>query len=104
MANIPETLEARIMEQLLNVYDPELGVNIVDLGLVYHVAYEEGIAKVEMTLTTPGCPMHDMMVGGVERALKDIPDIQGTDVKVVWSPPWSPKQMSDKAKESLGYI
>jgi metal-sulfur cluster biosynthetic enzyme len=104
MNSIPDTADKRIMEKLSQVIDPELGVNIVDLGLVYLVSYDGEIAKVEMTLTTPGCPMHDMMVGGVERALKDLPEVKGTDVKVVWNPPWSPQKMSDKAKASLGYI
>ena len=93
----------RMMERLGEVYDPELGINIVDLGLVFDVRYNEGGAHVVMTLTTPGCPMHDMMVGGVERALKELPEVRSVQVEVVWEPRWTPHMMSDKAKDELGF-
>ncbi|MCL6458281.1 MAG: metal-sulfur cluster assembly factor [Gorillibacterium sp.] len=89
---------------LKEVYDPELGVNIVDLGLVYDLQFEEGKVSVIMTLTTPGCPMHDTIVGGVKRALEALPEVDSCQVDVVWEPAWSPSLMSDEAKESLGYM
>jgi metal-sulfur cluster biosynthetic enzyme len=95
---------AAIMAMLKEVYDPELGVNIVDLGLVYGVECTEGNAKITMTLTTPGCPMHDMLVGGVKRAVAGFPGVREVQVQVVWEPQWSPEQMSEEAKEWLGYI
>jgi metal-sulfur cluster biosynthetic enzyme len=91
-------------ETLKQVYDPELGVNIVDLGLIYELIFSNGQAYVRMTLTTPGCPMHDTIVGGVERALMALPEVDSVKVDVVWSPPWSPDRMSDEAKEYLAYF
>jgi metal-sulfur cluster biosynthetic enzyme len=93
-----------ITECLREVYDPELGVNIVDLGLIYDLQFVEGKVTVVMTLTTPGCPMHDMIVGGVERALEMLPEVLSVDVQVVWEPAWSPALMSDEAKQDLGYM
>ena len=96
---------AQIIEQLKLVYDPELGVNVVDLGLIYQINLEDnGAIHIQMTLTTPGCPMHDTIAGGVERAIKHLPDVHAVRVEVVWSPPWSPENMSASAKEQLGYM
>lgn len=89
---------------LKQVYDPELGVNIMDLGLVYDLRSKEGEVYVRMTLTTPGCPMHDTIIGGVERALRELPEVRSVKVDLVWNPPWSPEMMSDEAKEHLGYF
>ena len=86
-----------------DVYDPELGVNIIDLGLVYELTEQEGNVYVQMTLTTPGCPMHDTMIDGVKRRLQQLPDIHSVQVDLVWNPPWSPERMSDEAKAQLGY-
>ena len=98
--------ENRITELLKQVYDPELGVNIVDLGLVYELKHYEAENKVyiRMTLTTPGCPMHDTIVGGVKRVLSDEMNVDDVEVDVVWDPKWSPEKMSDKAKEMLGFF
>lgn len=94
---------AEIRELLRQVYDPELGINIVDLGLVYEIQNEDGDVYVRMTLTTPGCPMHDTIAGGVERLLERQPGIRSVRVDVVWDPPWSPEMMSEEAKERLGF-
>lgn len=93
----------QIREYLRDVYDPELGVNIVDLGLVYDIIDEEDTIYIKMTLTTPGCPMHDTIVGGVHRVLQDHTDKE-IDVDLVWEPRWSPAMMSDMAKDQLGYF
>lgn len=93
-----------LRECLSQVYDPELGVNIVDLGLVYDITAQDGHVHVCMTLTTPGCPMHDTITSGVERALKGLPEVLSVEVEIVWQPAWSPAQMSDIAKQQLGYI
>ncbi|MEX1030387.1 MAG: iron-sulfur cluster assembly protein [Paenibacillaceae bacterium] len=93
-----------LKECLRTVYDPELGVNIVDLGLVYDITEQDGHVQVSMTLTTPGCPMHDTISSGVERALMELPEVQSVQVDVVWQPPWSPALMSDEAKQQLGYM
>ena len=93
-----------IFEGLKNVYDPEIGVNVVDLGLVYDadITQESGDVLVTMTLTSLGCPLGPVIVQEVNNALRDLPGIGGTDVKIVWSPPWSPDMMSEEAKDELG--
>jgi metal-sulfur cluster biosynthetic enzyme len=87
-----------LRDALHEVIDPELGYNIVDLGLVYDIAVEGGIVDVTMTMTTPGCPAQDYIVGGVERRLADEPGVTGVFVNVVWSPAWSPRRMSAEAR------
>ncbi|MDU4697278.1 MULTISPECIES: metal-sulfur cluster assembly factor [Paenibacillus] len=94
----------QIRESLREVYDPELGVNIVDLGLVYDIREEEDQVYIQMTLTTPGCPMHDTIVGGVRWVLNDQLGIQNPEIDIVWEPRWSPEHMSEAAKEQLGYF
>lgn len=106
---IPETTaieETRkhVYEALREVYDPELGVNIVDLGLVYGVdVTPEGYVTLTMTLTTPGCPMHESIADGVGAVLQDIPDISGGEVKLVWTPRWEPAMMSEEGRRLLGF-
>lgn len=90
--------EAALRAALHDVIDPELGYNIVDLGLVYDLAVEGGIVDVTMTMTTPGCPAQDYIVGGVERRLAETPGVKGVFVTLVWSPAWSPRRMSAEAK------
>lgn len=88
---------------LKNVYDPEIGVNIVDLGLVYDADIEEsGDVLVTMTLTSLGCPLGPVIMQEVNNALKDLPGIGETDVKLVWSPAWNPDMMSEEARDELG--
>lgn len=93
-----------LRELLKGVYDPELGVNIVDLGLVYEIREEPEKIYIRMTLTTPGCPMHDTIVGGVKWVLKDQTDKSEVAVDIVWEPKWSPDKMSEEAKNMLGYF
>jgi metal-sulfur cluster biosynthetic enzyme len=92
-----------VREGLKSVYDPEIGINIVDLGLVYDADIsEQGDVLVTMTLTSLGCPLGPVIVQEVQNALKDFQGIGTVDVKLVWSPPWSPELMSDEAKDELG--
>ncbi len=91
-------------DALSTVYDPELGINLVDLGLVYKLEITDGQASVEMTLTTPGCPMSDSMPEAVERALMGIPGIAAASVDLVWEPRWVPEKMTERAKHELGWI
>lgn len=93
-----------LLEYLKEVYDPELGVNIVDLGLVYEVQEEPERISVRMTLTTPGCPLHDTILGAVKWVLQEHTDHKDVDVQLVWEPKWSPDMMSNEAKEMLGYF
>jgi metal-sulfur cluster biosynthetic enzyme len=95
---IPVLDEPVLRDALYDVIDPELGYNIVDLGLVYAIAAEDGLVDVSMTMTTPGCPAQDYIVGGVEHRLGEVEGVTGVFVTVVWEPPWSPKMMSPEAK------
>jgi metal-sulfur cluster biosynthetic enzyme len=97
-------VKEHIYEALRRVYDPELGVNVVDLGLVYGVeVLPDGRATITMTLTTPGCPMHESLAQGVAAALATIPEVTGGEVHLVWHPPWDPSMMSDEGRAQLGY-
>lgn len=92
-----------VREGLKSVYDPEIGINIVDLGLVYDCdVADNGDVLVTMTLTSLGCPLGPVIVQEVQGALKSFEGIGEVDVKLVWSPPWSPANMSDDAKDELG--
>jgi metal-sulfur cluster biosynthetic enzyme len=99
-----ELTEEGILESLKCVIDPELGVNIVDLGLIYGVAIEGRNVEITITMTTRGCPMHTAICGGVEQTLNSNPDIHTVKVDLVWEPPWKPEMMSDMAKEQLGFF
>jgi len=96
--------EELVREKLRQVYDPELEVNIVDLGLVYEIRVDPDKIYIRMTLTTPGCPMHEMIVGGVRRALQDHTENRELEIDVVWEPRWSPDKMSQEVKEQLGFL
>lgn len=98
-----EALKENIMGALEEVVDPELGIDIVNLGLVYNIEMDEnGKTDITMTLTSMGCPMAGMIVDQVKRALSDIPEVKEVDVHIVWSPPWSKDMMSRYAKIALG--
>jgi metal-sulfur cluster biosynthetic enzyme len=99
-----ETIHSLILESLTDVYDPELGVNVVDLGLVYDVdVNEEGHVIITMTLTTPGCPMHESIGEGVGRVLQDIPGVTSGEIRLVWDPPWDPSRMTVEGRRMLGF-
>jgi metal-sulfur cluster biosynthetic enzyme len=98
------TTQSLIYDALHHVYDPELGVNIIDLGLVYDVAVnEEGYVTLTMTLTTPGCPMHESISEGVGVVLADIPGITGGEIRLVWEPHWEPSRMTKEGRRLLGF-
>jgi len=93
-----------LREALRSVIDPEAGMNIVDLGLVYRVAVEGEVAHVVMTMTSPACPMGEMMLGDVEAALRAVlPAGARTAVELTWSPPWDPSMMSDEARRHFDW-
>lgn len=96
---------AQVYEALHSVYDPELGVNVVDLGLIYDVdVSEEGFVTITMTLTTPGCPMHESLGEGVGQALQGIPGVTGGEIRLVWEPPWEPSRMTEEGRKELGFF
>jgi len=98
-----ELLKENIYGALETVVDPELGVDIINLGLVYDVEMDdEGHTIVTMTLTSMGCPLAATIVEQIKAALQDIPEVKSTEVNIVWSPPWSKDRMSRIAKIALG--
>jgi metal-sulfur cluster biosynthetic enzyme len=94
-----------ILEALKEVYDPEIGVNIVDLGLVYGVDWDDksGQVHVDLTLTSPGCPLGPQIIRDIRWALGEFEDVLQAEVDLVWTPLWHPSMMSDDAKDELGY-
>ena len=100
---IDQDMKDSMLGALENVIDPELGVDIVNLGLVYDVDLtEEGTAIVTMTLTSMGCPLGPVIVDQVKTALSDLPEVKETEVNIVWQPGWSKDMMSRYAKIALG--
>ena len=94
-----------VIEALKEIYDPEIPVNIYDLGLIYDVQVSaEGHVKVLMTLTTPHCPVAETMPGEVELRVGAVPGVGHAEVELVWDPPWDPQKMSDEAKLELGML
>src|SRR2546423_13918341 len=94
-AGDPE-LQQRVLEALKTVRDPEIPVNLVDLGLIYELTVKQGgIVYVEMTLTTPACPVAQSMPGEVENAVASVPGVSDVRVKLVWTPPWDKDRMSE---------
>jgi FeS assembly SUF system protein len=93
-----------VIEALKEIYDPEIPVNIYDLGLIYGVEINGGHATVSMTLTTPHCPVAESMPAEVELRVGAVPGIGDAEVNLVWDPPWDPQKMSDEAKLELGML
>ena len=91
----------QVYEALHRVYDPELGVNVVDLGLVYDVAVHGGEVAVAMTMTTPGCPLHEAITGGAQSAIAAVPGVRQAYVRLVWFPPWDPTRISEAGRRAL---
>jgi metal-sulfur cluster biosynthetic enzyme len=97
--------EDRVLEALKQVVDPELGINIVDLGLVYEVDIsDEGFVHVEYTLTTMGCPIGPLIEQQMQSLMANVPGVKGFEAEMVLRPPWSPEMMSEEAKAALGYF
>ena len=94
-----------VIEALKDIYDPEIPVNLYDLGLIYGVEVDdEGGAHVTLTLTTPHCPVAESMPGEVELRVASVPGIRDAEVNLVWDPPWGPDKMTDEARLELGML
>ena len=99
----PQNIEELVIDALRTVYDPEIPVNIYELGLIYAIEIKpEGDVAIRMTLTSPGCPVAGAMPMEVESRLRDIPGIRSAKVAIVWDPPWSPDMISEAGKLQLG--
>ncbi len=94
--------EPLILETLRQVIDPEIDCNIVDLGLIYGIHIDGGKVAVQMTLTTPGCPMHESIGWGVKNALLSLEGVEEAEVEIVWDPPWNPAMMTEAGRARVG--
>ena len=100
-----EQLTADIVAALKTVYDPEIPVNIYDLGLVYELdVNDQGVVSIRMTLTAPGCPVAQTFPGMVEQTVRNVPGVNEAHVDLVWDPPWSRAMMSEAARLELGML
>jgi len=98
-------IEAQVIEILRTTYDPEIPVNIYDLGLVYDIDVDSaGVVTIQMTLTSPACPVAEILPAQVESRVNAIDGVTDTQVQIVWDPPWTPERMSDAAKLELGFM
>jgi metal-sulfur cluster biosynthetic enzyme len=102
--NEKKVLHKSAMEKLRAVLDPELGVSIVDLGLIYGVEIsDKGVATVSMTLTTIGCPLFPVIQKDIEDRLLELPDVEDVKIDLTFDPPWSPERMTEETKIRLGF-
>lgn len=96
--------EAAVRTILKRVLDPEIGIDVVELGLVYGIEASEDVVRVRLTLTSAACPMGEMLVEDAERALEEgLPPGTFSEIELVWEPPWSPAKMSESARRTLGW-
>ncbi|MCD6420246.1 MAG: metal-sulfur cluster assembly factor [Synergistetes bacterium] len=95
----------QVLEALKNVYDPEIPIDIVNLGLIYGVDVNEdaGVVHVRMTLTTPGCPLTNLILADVKNTVKGLEGVKDVELELVFDPPWSPDMISEDAKKHLGF-
>jgi len=98
-------IEGKIVEALKTVYDPEIPVNIYDLGLIYEIDYtDQKEVNIQMTLTAPNCPMIDMLLMDVENAVNAIEGVEKTNIELVFEPPWDKSMLTEEAKLELGLL
>jgi len=92
-----------VMKVLKECLDPEIGINVIDLGFIYGVKVDKNKVHIKMTLTTPGCPMHSFIVEDIRNKVNKLKGVKEVNVELVWDPPWTPDRMSDEAKKKLGF-
>jgi FeS assembly SUF system protein len=92
----------RVIQALKNVYDPEIPINVVDLGLIYDVQVEEGRVHIQMTLTSPGCGLAPFIAKQAEWAVSELEGVEDVQVELVWDPPWTPERISSDGRKLLG--
>lgn len=102
MSDKPE--KQKIEDVIKTVFDPEIPVNIYELGLIYDIAVSGNDVKILMTLTSPNCPAAQSLPAEVRQKIKALPGVEEVDVEIVWDPPWGPEMMSEAAKLQLGYL
>jgi len=98
-----EGIKNKILSALEEVIDPELGIDIINLGLVYEISFDDsGLTEIKMTLTTMGCPLADLLTDQIHDVLKEVPEVTEIKVELVWAPVWTPDKMSRYARIALG--
>lgn len=97
-------LEEKIVRVLKTVFDPEIPVDIYELGLIYNIDINEGNVKIEMTLTAPNCPAADFILEDVKQKVEGVDGVKSVDIKLVFEPEWSKERMSEEALLELGYL
>lgn len=103
-ANDKDNLKQLIIDAIKTVYDPEIPVNVYDLGLIYDIAVnDDAMVKIQMTLTTPNCPVAEALPQSVQQAARQVPGVAEVELSLVWEPKWSPDLMSEDAKLALDY-
>ena len=101
---MPDVTESDVMSALKQVYDPEIPVNIVDLGLIYEVEINNDNVAVKMTLTAPGCGMGTMIAADAKQKIMALEGVGDATVDLVWDPPWNPSMIREEAKQRLGIV
>ena len=96
--------EEKILEVLSEVYDPEIPIDIVNLGLIYGIDIDEGKVLISMTMTAPGCPASTQIAGESKLVVAEMPGVESVDIEILWDPPWDPSKMSEEAQQSMGMI
>ena len=94
--------EESVLESIKEIIDPEIGINIVDMGLIYDVDTDDTTVDITMTLTSPGCPAGGQIVNGTQHVTQQMDGVEEVNVNVVWTPRWTPELMSEEAKDELG--
>ncbi len=97
-----EVTEDKILQVLSNVYDPEIPIDIVNLGLIYGIDIDGGNVRISMTMTAPGCPASTQIASESKFLVGEIPGVENVEIDLVWDPPWDPSKMSEEAQDSLG--
>ncbi|MDJ0839936.1 MAG: iron-sulfur cluster assembly protein [Acidobacteriota bacterium] len=102
----PKPLDQRVIDKIRLVYDPEIPVNVYEMGLIYNVEVEEAEKKanIEMTLTSPQCPAAEQIPVDIQMRVEELDEIEKSEVNIVWDPPWTPEMMSEYAKLELGWF
>jgi len=100
-----DELKARVVEAICQVFDPEIPVNIYELGLIYRLDVErDGMVEIDMTLTSPACPVAGSLPGDVETRIREVEGVNDVHIELVWEPPWSPEKMTEAARLELGMM
>jgi metal-sulfur cluster biosynthetic enzyme len=99
-----EITEEKVLEVLSEVYDPEIPIDIVNLGLIYGIDINGRNVVITMTMTAPGCPASTQIAGESKLMVEELPEVDSVDIDIVWDPPWDPSKMSEEAQQSMGMI